>query len=36
MEQRVAGILGERESMGKALRLENVDLSLGTMGCDAG
>ena len=36
MEQQVAGILGKRENMGKAQRLETVDLSLGTMGCDAG
>ena len=36
MDQQVAGIVGEKKSRGKALRLENVYLCLGTVGCDAG
>lgn len=36
MGQQVADILGEKKSRDKALRLENVYLCLGTVGCDAG
>lgn len=35
MKLQVAGILGEKKSRGKAPRLENVYLCLGTVGCDA-
>lgn len=36
LEQQLAGILGGKESLGKALRQEGVDVSLQTLTCDAG